>query len=422
MASLQARPPYTKDELAQLYPKNLELLQVQVVFRHGERTPVRHRLASAGVPEHWQMCDAASQFRAAFSSRAGEDSLRWQTMPYKRQIEGFGPHSGPAVVSPNGTAERVCLMGELTNRGRETTLALGERLRELYVKQLGFLNDKVEHSSYIYMRHSPITRAGESLFQVFAGLYPPEKRSPAFEPVVLVRNISEENLFPNESQCRRLALLAERFAEIAADKWNPILAGRATDAFGKYINGIVAVNGHPRVSGILDTVSSAQGNGVPLPAELVTEEALADVEAASVDEWFRGYVDEREYRRLGAGRLLGDLVDKMQKAARGKDVFKVGLYGAHDTTLGSLLASIDAFDGRWPRYTSSIAFEVFRKSSDSLFGRDEHYVRLRYNDKPLTLPGCKGHTSEGDSSLCTLAQFSKIVKEITPDDWSKECA
>ena len=35
MTTLDPRPPYSPDELATLYPSNLQLHLVQVIFRHG---------------------------------------------------------------------------------------------------------------------------------------------------------------------------------------------------------------------------------------------------------------------------------------------------------------------------------------------------------------------------------------------------
>jgi hypothetical protein len=43
MTTLVPRAPYTQEELATLYPSDLELQQVQVILRHGERTPVNSR-------------------------------------------------------------------------------------------------------------------------------------------------------------------------------------------------------------------------------------------------------------------------------------------------------------------------------------------------------------------------------------------
>ncbi|KAL1835687.1 hypothetical protein VTK73DRAFT_5458 [Phialemonium thermophilum] len=54
---------------------------------------------------------------------------------------------------------------------------------------------------------------------------------------------------------------------------------------------------------------------------------------------------------------------------------------------------------------------------------DGYYVRLRYNDEPVTIPGCRlpGNHLEGDESFCTLAAFKSIVDKFTPKNWKQEC-
>ena len=157
--------------------------------------------------------------------------------------------------------------------------------------------------------------------------------------------------------------------------------------------------------------------------------------------------------------------DGFQGAGRGgeKDI-KFGLSGCHDTTLAALLTSLGCFKGEeWPPYTSHLAFELFRESGadrESIDGdkldkpvttdavhkqkqsalstffrsgektkiategmarktTDElsateleklegHYVRIRYNDRPVVVPGCKlpGKHLDGDASFCTLVRTS----------------
>lgn len=157
--------------------------------------------------------------------------------------------------------------------------------------------------------------------------------------------------------------------------------------------------------------------------------------------------------------------DGFQGAGRGgeKDI-KFGLSGCHDTSLAALLASLGCFDGeKWPPYTSHLAFELFResgadresidgdkldkpavavaahkqkqgalstffgsggttkiategiarKTTDELNGTEReklkgHYVRIRYNDRPVVVPGCKlpGKHLDGNESFCTLVCMS----------------
>ncbi len=251
----------------------------------------------------------------------------------------------------------------------------------------------------------------------------------------------------------------------------------------------VKVDSHPRLSGIMDTINStlAHGPETRLPSSFYNPKALAIIDKISVEEWFSGFKENNEYRKVGIGALAGDIVARMVDSVesggydgllevggeggklgargRGQKNIKFAMSGCHDTTLAALLSSLGCFDGEdWPPYTSAIAFELFNESgtksesiggekSDeaatatasqnqhrnplkTLFGRagkpqlatggisrkptDQltdaeknrlkgHYVRIRYNDRPMIMPGCRlpGKHLEGDESFCTLV--SRIV-------------
>lgn len=193
--------------------------------------------------------------------------------------------------------------------------------------------------------------------------------------------------------------------------------------------------------------------------------------------------------RLGSGR-------------GGERDIKLALSGCHDTTLAALLTSLGAFPNEpWPPYTSHIAIELFRQKArpavksavatqtsaaeaekkpqswwKGLFGStketidglvpspqgiarrpidsltaeekqklDGYYVRLRYNDKIMTVPGCKvaGKHLDGNESFCTLVRldvlavphivpfpylttkqeaFKSIADKFTPPNWHSACA
>ncbi|EHL03542.1 putative acid phosphatase SPBC4.06 [Glarea lozoyensis 74030] len=255
----------------------------------------------------------------------------------------------------------------------------------------------------------------------------------------------------------------------------------------------VAVDSHPRLSGIMDTINStlAHGPETRLPKEFYDEKGRAIIDKIGVEEWFSGYQESEEYRALGIGGLMGDVVSRMAGniegggndgalAIGGKDgslgtgrggekSIKLALSGCHDTTLAAVLASLGAFENeKWPPYTSHIAIEMFKKQTSqaqttdkvlatttqkgwwaSIFGGsaavkadagiarrkihelneterarlEDYYVRVRYNDKVMKLPGCKptGKHLEGDDSFCTLTEFKTIVDKFTPEHWKLGC-
>ncbi|MCJ1394460.1 hypothetical protein MMC18_007338 [Xylographa bjoerkii] len=445
-----------------------------------------------------------------------KDWSSWDKLDWRRRIETFGEDDGPVIaVGPKGQVDGVCQLGELTDKGRETTLALGQRLRHLYVDQLGFMPKIIGDADMIYLRATPMARALESLQESFVGMYPLDTRTGSFPPpTILTRAPADETLFPNESNCRRFSQLSRAFAQRTADRWN-----KSTEM--DYLNNLiskwmpedskrVAVDSHPRLSGIMDTINStlAHGPETRLPSSFYDPKGRAIIDKIGVEEWFSGFHESNEYRTVGVGGLVGDVVSRMigsvegngddglrevggdvnelGKGRGGEKNIKFAMSGCHDTTLAAMLTSLGAFEGEeWPPYTSHIALELFRKTPrtnadtapgrsssneesrakttdsekhsfwSSLFGAakrkaslsappprgiarqkvdelstadkkklDGYYVRMRYNDRVMTVPGCKtaGNHLDGDESFCTLEAFKRITDKFTPRNWKQACA
>ncbi|KAI0902468.1 phosphoglycerate mutase-like protein [Annulohypoxylon nitens] len=494
MTTLVPRPRYTDDELKALYPPTLELQLVQILLRHGERSPVSARFQNAGLPAFWPYCAAVRQLKSAVLDHS---TAQFTTLEWKRRLETFGPSDEPILAAgPAGELDGVCEMGMLTDKGRETTFELGTRLRELYVERLRFLPQVLKDAEGMYLRATPIPRALDSVQEVFTGLYPSHKRAQPFPtPAILTRAPGDETLFPNDSNCRRFAALSRAFAQRAADRWNGTEEmAYLTKLWGKWMpedSPRVAVDSRPRLSGIMDTINStlAHGKETRLPKEFYDPKGREIIEKIGVEEWFAGYKESREYRALGIGGLLGDVVGRMVGSAerstadgeyevaskldstalkngKGATPIRFGLSGCHDTTLAAVLASLGAFEGnKWPPYTSHIAIEMFRKPGGSqqskpvetksswfrpwgfsaksgnpppnTIGRkrseelsptekaklQDYYVRIRYNDEVVTVPGCRapGKHLEGDESFCTLDAFKAIVDKFVPNNWRQEC-
>ncbi|KAI5307232.1 hypothetical protein KEM56_002413 [Ascosphaera pollenicola] len=411
----------------------------------------------------------------AATAASKEDLSTWDTWKWERKMEGLGANDEPITAKgPNGELHDICTLGELTDKGRQTTFALGQRLRHLYITQLGFMPAVRSNTDDIYLRSTPIPRALESLQSAFWGMYPPQTRiAPFTRPTVVMREFGEETLFPNEAGCRRFRQLARLFADEAARQWNDSKEMEYINSkISKYMPPAtprVAVDGHPRLSGVMDTLNAslAHGPATRLPSEFYDEKVREYIDKISVDEWYAGYREDVEYRRLGIGGLWGDVTRRMEQAALkggwrpdinvsdGEDkketpAVKMALSGCHDTTLASLLASVGAYDSEsWPPFTSSVAVELFRRASSpatpvpeasgGIISRltgsaaasekakqaalENHFVRIRFNDKIMRVPGCAvpGNHLEGDTSFCTLKAFMEITDKFRPKDWKAEC-
>lgn len=132
-------------------------------------------------------------------------------MPYGKSRE--------TDVNSSKTHRANSNLGELTDKGRETTLALGERLRKLYVDQLKFMPTMISDADMIYLRATPMPRALDSVQQSFWGMYPPSARTTTFlPPTIITRTTQDETLFPNEAMCRRFSQLSKAFGQRTADR------------------------------------------------------------------------------------------------------------------------------------------------------------------------------------------------------------
>ncbi|KAH7910360.1 histidine phosphatase superfamily [Hygrophoropsis aurantiaca] len=409
-----------------LAPPELKLEQVHVYVRHGERTPVKVRLSDppASIPEHWQLCHAARNFRELIAGPKCHDD---EPIRVKKAVE----------TREGLTADGLCLLGELTDTGKESTFGYGAALRKLYVERLGFLPDVLQRNEQAYFRSTNVPRTVESLQHLVYGLYPASKCLPEVVPAILVRNGVDENLVSNTISCPRLAILELEFAEAAAALWNPTLES-LNGKVSKYLSGQpLQIDGKPRASGVLDTIRSATAHGFRVPPEFEEDDVINTIETAVSSEWFA--VKDEESRRLGMGRLLADVSQKMQhKVKKGpQDPMKILVHATHDSTLAALCSTFDVFDEKWPPFTSSVTFELFKKQQPSnspsslqtLLGKawkshqPEHYVRMRYKNRNMVLPMCaeEGKHLPGSPEFCTLSAFQLRIKELTPTDWTAEC-
>jgi len=240
----------------------------------------------ASIPEHWIMCKMASRFRASVArfrfEGEGEETksggAESDLMPMSKVVERI---DGSAV-------EGECLLGELTDLGKETTSDFGNALRALYVERLGFLPDTMKDYSEAYFRSTNMPRTIESLAQIMHGLYPPSKLAAEISPRFFIRNGKDESLVANTFMCKRLETLLIGFEHAAASALNHTLEP-LDQKLSKYINGKpIRIDGQPRLSGIFDTIRASQAHGIKVPPEFEDKATLDLIERALMVEWFSG--------------------------------------------------------------------------------------------------------------------------------------
>ena len=400
-------------------PEQLDLLQVIYVLRHGERTPVRRRLTSAEppLPHRWNLCHASQVFGQSVMQHTGSDvGLPYGKPHVPRRIE-FTVRNDAPQAGEHGD----CLLGELTDKGRKTMQHIGEALRARYVDAEHLLPPNLanEDARSLYLRSTHMSRTIQSLEELVRGLVGPNAVS---TPEILVRNTFDEDLLPNPRKCPKLGVLMQKFADLAVDVYNPRLA-KYDDVVAPLDGGAAPrLNDGPRLSGLFDTMRSATAHGIQLPQSLENPELQTLMEHAVLDEWFGGYAsrdpdERRQYRRMALGTFFEGLCDTFTRRATlgDADPRRMSILLGHDATLVGMTHMLDVCNHRWPAFGAGLGLELFRDRSSTEPVTAQHmpgyYVRCRYGDEELRLPGCQapGKHWSGRPELCTLDAFREIV-------------
>ncbi|KAK9249287.1 histidine phosphatase superfamily [Lipomyces tetrasporus] len=441
-------PPLVFPGVEDHYPSSLTLKQVQVLFRHGERTPVHRSIQQWdkwGFPIFWPLCEST---RRSLTGLINPKIQQVTTFEYEREIETL-TEEDPSPLFTNAGKKGICTEGQLTDRGRISGHYLGAQLRELYVDRLAFLPRNFTKTSDIYLRTTGIVRSRETLQQVFNGLYPLTSHSAT--PTLLERFPFEENLHPMV-YCPRLSELRKQFQEAAAKKWNPQLeeASHVLKDILSSPEGRITVgdgNNKDAAWAIIDTYSSALAHNIKTPPGFANRQVVNTVARAALECEFAGYEKNAEMKQLGMGRFFADVLQRMtigdpivsenmaeisqmlgQKEVKVyRKVPLLALYAAHDSSIGAILSTMGVFDNRWINFTSHITFELFEekiKSTSWSLGSPAKFVRVKYNGRPMAIPACqpKGKHWGEDSSFCTFAAFQDFVRSVSPmRDWSAQC-
>ncbi|XP_032431155.1 testicular acid phosphatase homolog isoform X2 [Xiphophorus hellerii] len=126
----------------------------------------------------------------------------------------------------------------------------------------------------------------------------------------------------------------------------------------------------------------------------------------------------REKARLSGGVLLNAILRNFSDAiehSSGGGALKFIMYSAHDSTLITLQAALDVYDGLLPPYAACQLFEFYQED-DGSYSVELHYRNDSSSEPyPSRVPGC------GGLSRCPLTSFTELVRDVMPADWEAEC-
>ncbi|PIA19164.1 phosphoglycerate mutase-like protein [Coemansia reversa NRRL 1564] len=397
-----------------------ELELLQLVVRHGDRTPVN---LIANETTSWT-CDGIEE--NIYLHAAGE-SKKNTTGSFKQIIEI--PEWNGKFGFSNHLWRGSCESGELTDRGKHQHNLLGSQLRSIYVDKLGFLPKELNSTDEVYARTTMVWRTKNSAESLFGGLWPKRSISPVGAIPLHSYPSQIETMYGNPGVCPKLSSLLSQIVDSAGYQkflrdQGPLMT-RLSGIFG--VHGSGWDNGWDKYVDVLNTrqchnmdlpcsSSVAPGTAQVSGPQCATADDVAQVTHNANYEWAYKYRDHplsKNYTRLNIGSFVGTLREQMQGYIAGKTgKLKFALYSGHDSTIWPLLSMLGADNksNLWPPYASNLAFELWKKQDGS------RVVRVIFNGQILALKD-----NWCDMNACPLEKFFGYIDDFIPSDIASEC-
>ncbi|KAN0000416.1 hypothetical protein ACTFIZ_000864 [Dictyostelium cf. discoideum] len=387
----------TKVPLDEYSPENYQLKFVQIITRHGRRTPESKR-----YPLTMWTCNSLDQ-----------------------------------LITNKDTSRPDCNMGQLTVLGIVDQINVGKAYRNLFINNLHFL-DPQYNKDQIFIRSSNRERTISSGRSFMHGLYggsfaDDQEKSPNHSSF-LILDEKDENMYPRSSpKYNFLKSLLKKHKVVVEENEKSQLK-----EFTEKIKNIFEdskfetafyVPSWRSYAGLVNSFDCFRNNGLPLPKGF-TKDIIQRMYEESAKE-FKNARLFPELSILGIGRFVNDLTKQMYlKSVNDPSVkdLKLSLYSGHDTTLAALLVAYDMYEDKVHPVTSSaleyLLFqdknykepEVVTKSNEKEL-IDHQYVKVIFNHKPIHIGPCKDKEVDG---MCPLSEFLKISQSIIPTNYEEQ--
>ncbi|XP_073992422.1 prostatic acid phosphatase-like isoform X1 [Rhodnius prolixus] len=304
-----------------------------------------------------------------------------------------------------------CDWGQLTNTGKLHHYVLGTWLRSRYANLLpeGKYNNRA-----IYVLSTNTDRTLMSAESNLAGMFPPapaEKWGALNWQPIPVHSFSEDDdkLLAMNAPCKRYEVEYERAMSSPEmvkinEKYKPLYE-YLTIHSGKEVDKIHVVEYFYSTL----YIESLANLTLPDWTKKVFPDQLKEVAGLS----FVTPTFTSELKRLKGGPLVKDMLEHMTEKIEGKLERNISVYSAHDTTVSNLLNTLGVFNKLPPPFAATVLVELRRNLKNN-----EHYVTVLYKNTTgdphvLTIPGC--------TEACPLHKLKALLFDVIPIDWDTEC-
>lgn len=354
-----------------------ELVQLQILFRHGDRSPTRLYPTST---------------HGAFWSRG---------------------------------------LGQLTNKGIWRAFNLGKYFKKTYIDDLGFL-PPMFNTADVAIRSSGYDRTIMTAQSVMTAMYPPTSdqakwnlEDPQFpwQPIPIHSVPKKDDLILQNNQCPRFQQL----------KYEVFGGDPALKHFGEIENNRKALDVAKQNAGLasspdyllyqlFDTLLVERENNLTLPS-WADDNVLKVLEDLNLLD-YKLLAKTPEMARLAGGNLLAKLFanvkNKIEADKIGEKSERAFFYSAHDSTIMALFGAMAVDFDAAPNYNAFVALELFR-SEDGVYKVKVSYRSDTsiYPQRPetISLPACNG------AALCPFDQVLEYYenRHLVVKDYELEC-
>ncbi|RHY04267.1 hypothetical protein DYB26_010192 [Aphanomyces astaci] len=382
--------------------RTLQLVQVQVVVRHGARTPWSGKKCWDGYDEEWN-CSIRELQRPEIVGN--------KTWAASREFEKI-------YTRGDNTFRGTCNLGQMIDEGYSQQVSNGQHLREAYVGPQGLFKSTegldFTNTSDFYFESSDIPRTINSGmvqftkapdivdFIIMDTLFTSTNASsssiasPSKPPPVPwhTNDYARNTITPNPSMCPKLNWIDAHWRQ--SPEYVRWTRSAANTKLEQDIRRVVTNYDHVT---LYDCFMTAKCTDRALPAGIDDDlfvRSTSREESVQIQQYLYNH---SAYAQAGMAAYTKRLRDRAVAVTLGNGPRFV-LSAAHDTTIMPLLAALggSAWLTEWVPYASHMIFEVYANATS-------HYVRVLYQGQPLAIPGCATEVCPFEA-LLALTAFS----------------
>ena len=358
-------------------PLGYQLVQVQLITRHGSRSPLKSLLSDASMHGTWH-CDSDDAISGRISVSNLRNPRRFRHLIDKRQ----------APYQPN------CNLGELTIEGMVQHKNLGKAYRKYLVDDAKFLSSDYINPEELLIRATSYDRTYRSALSFLNGLYPPARMD---ELIDIVVGDTVDVLRPHKKYCDEIRQLEDEYLQ--SDKFKAYLeeSQKLYGELGKYLGvNIVDKSTMDTVCDWVNTLSCFEGEIGPN----VTQEMIDKCKIMGGKIIYDVYFQSEENRTIAFSYGMREVLRLIDENIAGVNRKKFVLHSAHDSTVVAALVALGQKVDVIPPYASHLAIEILTKNQ-------RYYIRFTFNGKPIKIP-----MMNSNDTIYEMHEFRTVMEPL----------